>query len=399
MRIFNKAYLRNILLLSLAIGIALPLYNVLVIFPAVSRMLVENARDDAVRVARHLASLLTTESGGIDNAFSTDRLLDEVKEPTEEFELVKVKIFADSGQILFSTDPEEIGLFNRHEYFSDAVAKGEVFTKIVLKDEKSLEGQEMHSDVVETYVPIIEDGVLWGAFEIYYDITARKEQLDRLLFRSGAIIVTLALGFISVIIVTLTKESRNVAERERAQETIHYLAHYDALTDLPNRFLYREHVSRALASAQRNNEKLAILFVDLDDFKRVNDSLGHDVGDILLREVATRFGNTLRKSDVLSRQGETDEITSIARFGGDEFIVLLSDIEGERDAAMAAGRILGALSEPLVVGDHTFKVGASIGISVYPRDGEDFETLTKNADAAMYRAKRQGTGNFQFYSE
>jgi diguanylate cyclase (GGDEF)-like protein len=399
MCIFNKAYLRNILLVSLAIGIALPLYDVLVIFPAVSKMLVENARDDAIRVARHLSSLLIAESGGVNNAFSTGTLLDEVKEPTEEFELVKVKIFADSGEILFSTDPDEIGLINRHEYFAEAVAKGEVLTKIILKEEKSLEGQTMHWDVVETYVPIMEDGEIWGAFEIYYDITAKKEQLDRLLFRSAAIIFILAIGFISVIVVTLTKESKNIAERERAQEIIHYLAHYDALTGLPNRLLYREHVSRALVSAQRNSEKLAILFIDLDNFKRVNDSLGHDVGDVLLREVATRFGNTLRKSDILARQGDEDEITSIARFGGDEFIVLLSDIEGERDAAMAASRVLGALSDPFVVADHEFKVGASIGISMYPRDGEDFETLTKNADAAMYRAKSQGTKNYRFFSQ
>jgi diguanylate cyclase (GGDEF)-like protein len=398
MLIFKKTYLRNILLVSLAIGIVLPLYDILFIFPAVSKMLIENTRDDAIRVAKHLSSLLITESGGLDDAVSTDALLDEIKEPTEEFELLKVKVFSESGEILFSTDPEEIGVVNRNEYFSRAVAKGEVYTKIILKKQKSLEGQTMNSDVVETYVPLMIDGEIRGAFEIYYDITAKKEQLDRLLSRSSIIIFTLAFGLIIAIIVTLTKENRNIAERERAEEKIHYLAHYDVLTGLPNRFLYKEHLSHALSSAERNGEMLAILFVDLDDFKQVNDTFGHSVGDLLLQEVAARFGKTLRKSDVLARQGDKEGSTSIARFGGDEFIVLLGDIEGESDAAKAAHRLFDALSDPFAVAGHQISVGASIGISLYPRDGEDFETLTKNADAAMYRAKSQGTKNYRFHT-
>jgi len=399
MPIFRKTYLRNILLVSLAVGIALPLYDVLFIYPAVSRMLIEGARDDAIRVARHLSSLLVTESGGLNGAFSTDRLLAEIKEPTEEFELVKIKVFTESGEVLFSTDPRDIGVVNRNRYFSDTVSRGEVYTKIVLKEQPSLEGQIMHADVVETYVPLMIAGENRGAFEIYYDITAKKEQLDHLLSRSAAIIFTLAFGLIAVIIVTLTKENRNIAERERAEEKIHYLAHYDMLTGLPNRFLYKEHVGQALSSSERNGEMLAILFVDLDDFKQVNDTFGHGVGDLLLKEVAARFGGTLRKSDVLARQGNKAESTSIARFGGDEFIVLLSDIEGEGDAAKAAHRLLNALSEPFTHGGYQISVGASVGISLYPRDGEDFETLTRKADAAMYRAKSQGTKNFQFYTE
>ncbi len=399
MRIFRKSYLRNILLVSLGIGIVLPLYVALFIFPAVSEMLVENTRDDAIRVAKHLSILLISASGGLNDSLSTDRLLDEIKEPTEEFELVKIKVFSPSGEVMFSTDPRDIGVVNRHAYFSESVAKGEVYTKIVLKEQKSLEGQTMNSDVVETYVPLTVDGKVRGAFEIYYDITAKKEELDRLLSRSSTIIFTLAFGLVAVIFVTLTKENKNIAERELAEEKIHYLAHYDVLTDLPNRFLYNEHLSRALSSAQRNNEMLAVLFVDLDDFKKVNDTFGHSGGDLLLQQVAARFGKTLRKSDVLARQGDEEESTSIARFGGDEFIVLLSDIEGEGDAARAADRLFDALSEPFTLGEHHISIGASIGISVYPRDGEDSETLIKNADAAMYRAKSQGTKNYRFHGQ
>ncbi len=399
MRVFKRAYLRNILLVSLAIGIALPLYDVLFIFPAVSELLIENTRDDAIRVARHLSTLVISETGELNNTVLTKDLLNEIEEPAADFDLVKLKVFSESGEVLFSTDPEEIGNVNREKYFSEIVAKGEVYTKVVLAEQESLEGQTMTADVVETYVPLMIDGELRGAFEIYYDITAKKEQLDGLLSRSSAIIFTLAFGLITVIVVTLTKENRSVAERERAEEKIHYLAHYDTLTDLPNRFLFKEHLSRALVSAQRNSEILAVLFVDLDDFKKVNDTFGHRVGDLLLQDVADRFGKTLRKSDVLARQGDEDGHTSIARFGGDEFIVLLSDIEGARDAAKAAHRVLDALSDPFALDGHEISMGASIGISLYPQDGEDFETLTKNADAAMYRAKGQGTKNYRFYSQ
>ena len=399
MRFFKRTRLRNILLVSLAIGIVLPLYDVLFIYPAVSEMLVENTQDDAIRVAKHLSSLLISETGELNDAFLTKDLLNEIEEPTAEFDLVKLKVFSDLGEVLFSTDPEEIGNVNRERYFLEFVAKGKVYTKVVWKEQESLEGQTMNSDVVETYVPLMNDGELRGAFEIYYDITAKKEQLDGLLSRSSTIIFTLAFGLITVIIVTLIKENRSIAERERAEEKIHYLAHYDTLTDLPNRFLLKEHLSRALVTAQRNGEMLAVLFVDLDDFKKVNDACGHGVGDLLLQDVADWFEKTLRKSDVLARQGDEDGGTSIARFGGDEFIVLLSDIEGARDAAKAACRVLDALSDPFALDGHEFSVGASIGISLYPQDGEDFETLIKNADAAMYRAKSQGTKNYRFHSQ
>lgn len=398
MRFFIKSYLRNILLVSLAICIVLPLYNILVIFPAISKTLIDNTRDDAVRVARHLSSILISESGAINATLSTDALLDEVREPTAEFDLVKLKVFSGAGEVVFSTDPHDVGIVNREPYFSDIVAKGNVHTKVVWKHQKSLEGQTMSSDVVETYVPIMDDGVLRGAFEIYYDITDKKEELDRLLSRSTGIILALATGLIAVILVTMTKESKSIAERESAEEMIRYLAHHDGLTSLPNRFLYREHVNRALVAAQRAGGKLAVLFVDLDNFKAVNDTVGHGMGDVVLQQVAARFGKTLRKSDVLARQGDDNVSPSIARFGGDEFTVLLSDIDGEHDAAQAAGRLLEALAEPFVVGNRQFDIGASIGISLYPQDGEDYETLTANADAAMYREKADGTRSYQFYS-
>ncbi len=397
-RILRRPFLRNILLVSLTIGLTLPLYVIFYIYPSISELLTENTKDDATRVARHLASILISETGELERETLTTDLLDEIAEPASQFELVKLKIFSDSGEVLFSTDPEEIGDVNRETYFSEIVAKGAVHTKVIWKEQKSLEGKTMASDVVETYVPLMKDGQFRGAFEIYYDITAKKQQLDKLLSRSSAILFALASGLIGVIFVTLAKESRAIADRERAEERIHYLAHYDTVTNLPNRFLFKEHLSRALVFAERNDEMLAILFLDLDHFKRVNDTFGHRVGDLLLREVADRLGATLRRSDVLARQGEDSEARSIARFGGDEFILLLCDVERAHDAAMAAQRILDVLSKPFLLEGQEILVGTSIGISLYPLDGKAFDTLVKNADAAMYSAKSRGRNNYQFYS-
>jgi GGDEF domain-containing protein len=397
-RILARPFLRNILLVSLTIGLTLPLYVILFIYPSISELLTENTKDDAIRVARHLASILASETGELQRETLTKDLIDEIATPASQFELVKLKIFSDSGEVLFSTDPKEIGDVNRETYFSEIVAKGDVHTKVIWREHESLEGKIMASDVVETYVPLMKEGRFRGAFEIYYDITAKKQQLDKLLSHSSAILVALASGLIAVIFVTLAKESRAIADRERAEERIHYLAHYDAVTNLPNRFLFKEHLSRALVAAERNDEMLAILFLDLDHFKQVNDTYGHRVGDLLLREFADRLGATLRRSDVVARQGEEGEARSIARFGGDEFILLLCDVERAHDAAIAAERILDVLSKPFALEGQEISVGTSIGISLYPLDGVAFDTLVKNADSAMYRAKSRGRNNYQFHS-
>jgi diguanylate cyclase (GGDEF)-like protein len=396
--ILGRPFLRNILLVSLTIGLALPLYVVFFIYPSITELLTEITKDGATRVARHLASMLISDTGELEREPLNRDLLEEITNLTSQFELVKLKVFSESGEVLFSTDAEEIGEVNREPYFSEIVAKGAVHSKVIWKEQESLEGKLLPADVVETYVPLMEDGRFRGAFEIYYDITAKKEQLDRLLSHSSAVLFALTTGLIAMILVTLTKESRAIADRERAEERIYYLAHYDSVTQLPNRFLFKEHLSRALVSAERNHEMLAILFLDLDHFKQVNDTLGHGVGDLLLRQVAVRLGGTLRRSDVVARQGPEDEGRTIARFGGDEFIFLVCDVEQARDGAKAAQRVLDALSQPIFVAGHEITVGASIGISLYPLDGEDYETLVKKADTAMYRAKSRGSNNYRFHS-
>jgi diguanylate cyclase (GGDEF)-like protein/PAS domain S-box-containing protein len=176
----------------------------------------------------------------------------------------------------------------------------------------------------------------------------------------------------------------SVAQAMRVKMT--HLAHHDFLTNLPNRVLLNDRITQAISLAKRRGTHLAVLFLDLDNFKRINDSLGHETGDKLLQSVALRLSACVRASDTVSR------------LGGDEFVVLVTEDKYAEDAALTADKILAALAAPHAVDKHELHVTTSIGISIYPTDGEDTETLIKNADTAMYHAKEKGRDNYQFFT-
>jgi len=173
---------------------------------------------------------------------------------------------------------------------------------------------------------------------------------------------------------------------ERATEArLHHMAHHDMLTGLHNRFSLKDRLEHALALARRESSRVALLFIDLDRFKVINDTLGHHVGDELLIHVSRRLRQCVRESDM------------VARLGGDEFVVMLSGVEHSSSVAMVAEKLVASVAEPYPVGAHTLYTTPSIGIAIYPMDGNDGETLMKNADAAMYHAKSAGRNNFQFF--
>jgi diguanylate cyclase (GGDEF)-like protein/PAS domain S-box-containing protein len=179
---------------------------------------------------------------------------------------------------------------------------------------------------------------------------------------------------------------RDITERTYAEEQIKHLAYHDALTGLPNRLLFKDRLTVALSHAQRDKTRLAVLFLDLDRFKVINDSLGHNIGDQLLQSVANRIQNGLRDSD------------TVARLGGDEFTLLLPHLSRSDDAAPIAQKLLEALRQPFLLEGREFMITTSIGISLFPEDGTDAETLIKNADTAMYQAKEQGRDNYQLFN-
>ncbi|WP_413436482.1 putative bifunctional diguanylate cyclase/phosphodiesterase [Sulfuriferula sp. GW1] len=183
-------------------------------------------------------------------------------------------------------------------------------------------------------------------------------------------------------------EAQKLTEQVRAAKVeLDHLAHHDVLTDLPNRLLLQDRLSQAIELARRQRTQLAVMFMDLDQFKHINDSLGHSIGDQLLQSVAQRLVACVRQSDTVSRQG------------GDEFVLLLPHIEHAEDAALSAQKLLAALVAPHRIDQHDLHISVSIGISIYPDDGQDAETLIKNADTAMYHAKEYGRNNYKFFEQ
>jgi hypothetical protein len=201
------------------IAIALILYNTFFITPSLSKLLINATESDAVRVTRHLASLmLTSEKTEIGRDSLNIQALQKVEEVKEDFGLTNFKVFAASGEIVFSADPTEIGEINRERYFHDIIAKGGVYAKVVPKDKKSLEGRKVTRDVLETYVPLMDGGRFLGAFEIYYDITERKKQLDKLILQSSTLVLLFASGLLIAFIFIIYQENMAMKKRRQLEE-------------------------------------------------------------------------------------------------------------------------------------------------------------------------------------
>lgn len=207
-----------------------------------------------------------------------------------------------------------------------------------------------------------------GSFAIYYREVQSPSDEQRALISTAVHLAGIAI------------------DRARAEARIHYMAHHDELTGLPNRALLQDRIDGAIESARRQQSRTAVLMIDLDRFKHVNDSLGHQIGDVLLREVAGRLQRCVRSSD------------TIARLGGDEFVISLPDIGFDTTASMVAAKVMHELEAPFYVRNQTLKLGASIGISLYPEDGDSAHDLLRTADTAMYSAKKSGRGQYCYFT-
>jgi diguanylate cyclase (GGDEF)-like protein len=307
--------------------------------------------------------------------------------------VVKVKIYDLNGLTVFSTDPRQIGDDKSANPGFRRARDGYAASEITHRDKfDAWEGELSERDIIASYVPIhMHDAEpVEGVFEVYRDVTdlmARIQRDERRII--GGVLGAMALVWF-VVQLLLRHYQRRLAEEERQrkaqEERIRHQAYHDAITALPNRASFTSHLGEAVRRAKRAGWLLAILFLDLDLFKRVNDSLGHDAGDRLLRIVSQRIRKALREADF------------IFRMGGDEFTMLLEQVRGPEEAGAVAQRVLDAIAEPVQLEHHEISVTASIGIAVYPRDDVLEERLVKSADTAMYRAKDLGRNRYAFFA-
>lgn len=250
-------------------------------------------------------------------------------------------------------------------------------------------GRKPEEFIGRAFAPLFDEENQEKAMTIYENVLRGEAMHFELTFRDTGILCEYkSFPFLDETgkVAGVTGIARNVTERKKAEDHIRQIAYFDSLTELPNRALFLDRIVQAIVRAQRATQILAVLYLDLDNFKLINDTLGHEAGDAALREIAGRLKSCLREMD------------TVARLGGDEFVFILEEIRNEQDAALVAEKIISVLSTPVLLRGNTYTIGGSIGISVYPEDAPDSDTLINNADIAMYRAKGKGGNNFGFYS-
>jgi len=331
--------------------------------------------------------------GELARSAELDQLERDLRALSQGLNVVKVKIYDLRGLTVFSTDARQIGEDKSGNPGFRRARDGYPASEITYRDRfDAWEGVISERNIIGTYVPVHSDEAtpVEAVFEVYSDVTELVERM-RLSQRKiiGGVLGAMALVWLLVQLM-ISHYRRRLADEERQrkaqEEWMRHQAFHDPVTDLPNRVSFAEHLGEALRRAKRAEWPLALLFVDLDLFKRVNDSLGHDAGDRLLRMAAQRIRRALRESDLLFRMG------------GDEFTVLLEDVRGPEEAGAVAQRMLEAIAEPVQLGHHEISVSASIGIAMYPRDDVIGERLVKSADTAMYRAKELGRSRYAFFA-
>ena len=339
-------------------------------------------------------------------------------------DVIKLKVYALDGVTVFSTDYRQVGKVDANNPGFIGAAAGKTISQQTHRNTfDAFEGELTDREVISTYAPVHNsDGKVEGVIEIYLDATPFVKWTDAQLFwlTIGISGLMLLLYLIQLLVVgraarildsqatelaesnreldlrveKRTRQLRDsntqlqdeIHERRKVEEKLDRLAHFDLLTGLPNRLMFVEVLRASLAEAAESRRRLALLFIDLDRFKDVNDTLGHFTGDQLLKAVVTEMASCVRPSDTL------------ARFGGDEFACILRDADDDA-IATCAQKLLDCFDEPFIVDGNKLYISASIGICQAPQDGDEVETLVRNADIAMYRAKAVGRNHFQHYTQ
>jgi diguanylate cyclase (GGDEF)-like protein/PAS domain S-box-containing protein len=318
------------------------------------------------------SSLLHSEQGKLEGAVVTALNITELKDRETRLRL-SAKVFENSSEAIFITDPQGT-IMEVNAAFSAITGyqRSEVLGKNPRMLKSKLHDRPFYKQMWKS---LLNEGGWKGEI---WDRRKNGEFCPMLLSINA---VTDKLGQLTHYVAIST----DISHQKQTEQELKQLAYYDVLTSLPNRFLFKDRFEHEIRSAQRNNTRLALFFLDLDHFKNVNDTLGHWAGDCLLQIIATRIQGCLRKTD------------TIARMGGDEFTIILPGLVGIGDASELARKLVEVMTAPVQIKEHTVFVGVSIGIAIFPDDGNDFYTLTKHADTAMYASKAKGRGMFQYF--
>lgn len=360
------------------VAVGMPVLQTQYFYPKFIKLIIENTENEAIRTGRHMMrELLVRNSGNI--LVVSDDVQTYLDQMSTDYDLWKVKLFSESGKTVYSTEPEDVGNQNTNLYFQDVVSKGSVYTKVVQKNTKSLEGQVVSSDVVETYIPIMENGKFLGAFELYYNISIRKAAMDAIISQTNLLLYSLSGIMIVVTLGAIISLIRGMRQRKLYAERLYTLATKDTLTGAYTRSRFTELLQWEIEKYERYGKNSCLLMFDIDHFKKVNDTYGHQAGDEVLTAITEICKHSLRKSD------------QIGRYGGEEFVVFLPDIQSQN--AVKVAEKLRDVVAGLTTTSGTKKIQVTISIGLVElREVQPLtvDTIIKLADDCLYTAKRNG---------
>ena len=340
--------------------------------------------------ARHRAFVL--EARSLDTAaLLADaryaRLDQDVRASMRGLPVLALKIFSPQGRVIFSTDRRQVGDQKHQNPGLASALQGQTYSELDFRQHfDAIDGALKDRDLIASYVPARVGGGDGQApdavFEVYSDVTQQVQYQRELGWQLAFAVILVCLGLYGFLSIVVRRADRLLAVHERERElregTLRQMAHRDPLTGLPNRAGFRQGLAQTLAQLSPDGPPAAVLFIDLDRFKAINDRLGHKVGDAVLKQAAAALGAGLRDRDQL------------CRLGGDEFVAILPRVASPDHALAVASRLVRAVSAPMTIGEHRLQIGASIGLAMAPLDGQDVDTLARHADLAMYAAKRSG---------
>lgn len=383
---YKSKTLNVLAVLSVLIVSSLPLYLKFFIWPSYDQFVIGKTE----KGLQFLASQMVHGQELLEPLSATlpvpKVLVDEVERIRRTVGLPKVKIFTPQGLIVYSTDPTDIGNFTRHTFFPQMLQDGQPRTELARKMIRHDDGQELPHDMIETYVPILADGLVIGAFEVYYDVTDINQSLHALMGGHLRVMVPAAVVLLLASLISTYFANRSMQALAEAKEHFKEQAVTDPLTGLLNYRGFKHAVKRQLKIIDRGDKYAFFIFIDLNDFKRINDTLGHEIGDRALVEATNILLSTFRESDMIARVSPD----IIGRLGGDEFAIFTAQNQALVDEQVIGRRLDEQISRWNATHNEGYSISMSYGIIPYsPQEKCSLKELIKRADALMYANKQQ----------